>query len=142
MPRRPPFRQISRKQFATASNTAFRVAITIIPRHEAGNNGSTQGRTELLPLTHRVISLRWSLSGHSGHWSSPHQSSPIARYQRDTAVESVESRPSAGLGDVVGRMRGQIEMKRACPYETAKLPQPLQSCPARCGRLETVHVMS
>jgi hypothetical protein len=30
----------SRKQFATASNAAFRVAITLIPRHVAGNNGS------------------------------------------------------------------------------------------------------
>jgi hypothetical protein len=45
-----------RKQFATASNTAFRVAITLIPRHEAGNNGSSPrpGKTSAIVLVFGV----------------------------------------------------------------------------------------
>jgi hypothetical protein len=64
--------------------------------------------TQCLLPAHRVISLRrgiWSLPGHSGHWSNPHQSSSIYEYalliRRNALSKGQVPRAVCSLCDIV-----------------------------------------
>src|SRR5260221_11695727 len=92
---------------------------TAPPRYRVGwvARRSALPRERFSPLAHSVISLRygiWSLPGHSGHWSSPRQSTSIDEYapwsatmwlwvaaQRSRSLSS--GRPKAGPAGSLGR---------------------------------------